>query len=81
MAKQAITKGAVAKGVRWTHLQEATFDDFFGKKLCYEGFIIERIPGGYQVLSNPTISSLTGQTVMVQKAELGKIVSRASAKR
>ena len=81
MAKQAVTKGAVAKGVRWTHLQEVTFDDFFGKKLSYEGFTIERIAGGYQVSSNPAASSLRVETVLVQKAELRNIVNRALTKR
>ena len=50
MAKQAVTKGAVAKTVPWAHLQEVIFDDFFGKKLSYEGFTIEKVAGGYQAV-------------------------------
>ena len=69
MARQAISKGAVAKAVHWTRLQEVMFEDFFGKKLLYEGFTIEKVGGGYQVSSNPTVSSLGAETVMVKKAE------------
>jgi hypothetical protein len=39
---------AAAKGVRWTHLQEVAFDDFFG----------EKVAGRYQVSSNPTDARL-----------------------
>jgi hypothetical protein len=75
MAKQALTRGAVAKAVRWSHVQEVTFDDFFGKKLSYEGFTIERIAGGYQVSSNPT------ETFMAQKAKLVNTVGEVLTKR
>lgn len=50
MARQAVTKGAVAQGVRWTHLQEVMFDDFFGQRLAYEGFTLENVAGGYQAV-------------------------------
>ena len=69
MAGQAVIKGAVAKSVRWKHLQEVTFDDFFEKKLSYEAFTIEKVGGGYQASSDPTVFSLGIETIMVQKAE------------
>lgn len=74
---QAGTKGGVAKAVPWTCLQEVMFDDFFGQRLSYEGFTIEKVGGGYQVSSNATASSSELTTVMVQKAEpsLHKVVA------
>ena len=69
MAKQAVTKDAVAKAVPWTLLQEAMFDDFFGKKLSYEGFTIEKVVGGYQATSGSTALPLVAETITVQKAQ------------
>lgn len=69
MARQAVTKGVVAKAVPWTLLQEVMFDDFFGKKLSYEGFTIGKVVGGYQASSDPTVFPLGVETITVQKAE------------
>ena len=63
MAKQ----GVVSNAVPWTHLREMMFDSFFGQKLSYEGFTMEKVAGGYLIVSN-----LIASLFLVQKAELSR---------
>lgn len=58
MAKQSVTESTTAEVVRPTRIQEAMFDDFFGKKLSGGGFTIEQVAGEYRISSNPTDASL-----------------------